>query len=197
MSQHQLNGRSTGPRTAEGKANSCLNHTKHGLTGRFRVLAAECQAAFDELRDALRAEHQPSTPTEFLLVDRMAEHVWQSQRAQRLVDSSLTNTNETWIALMLRYQTTHDRAFHKCLAELRTMRRESRNAAQSQAHATPPSQQEVPTRSAAAEHFESQNIAAPPSTPQFESQKPASPASESLFKAASWNGKTLKFVSNG
>ncbi len=99
------------------------------------------------------------------------------------IDSSLTNTNETWIALMLRYQTTHDRAFHKCLAELRTMRREGRNAAQSQAHATPPSQQEVPTRSAAAGHFESQNVATPPATPQFESQKPASPASESIFDA--------------
>lgn len=119
-------GRATGPRTPQGKAVSCLNHWKHGLTGIFRVHASESQQLFDDLRDALRAEHAPTTPTEVLLVDRMAEHAWLSQRAQRMADAAISDGSEAGLALMLRYGTTHDRAFHRCLAELRTIRRERR-----------------------------------------------------------------------
>ncbi len=118
--------RSTGPRTPEGKAVSCLNNFKHGLTGDFRVLQSESQETFFELRNALRAEHAPATATESLLVDRMVEHVWLSQRAGRFQNEAARDGNESWFALMLRYQTTHDRGFHRCLAELRTMRRERR-----------------------------------------------------------------------
>ncbi len=118
--------RCTGPTSPEGKAISSLNRLKHGLTGTFRVLEFESQALFDELRDGLRAEHAPATLTETLLVDRMAEHIWLSQRAQRLQDDELLNGNEKTFALYLRYQTTNDRAFYKCLRELATLREERR-----------------------------------------------------------------------
>lgn len=145
-------GRSTGPRTPQGKAVSCLNHWKHGLTGIFRVHASESQELFDELRDALRAEHAPTTPTEVLLVDRLAEHTWLSQRAGRMADVAINNGSEAGLALMLRYGTTHDRAFHRCLAELRAMRCERR---------------QVDGHKGESRQFESQNaasaiVAAPP-----------------------------------
>ncbi len=101
-----------------------IDTPKHGLTGQFRVLACESQQVFNELRDALRAEHAPQTATELLLVDRLAEHVWLSQRAQRSQNEAASKGQDSWFALMLRLQVANDRGFHKCLAELRTLRRE-------------------------------------------------------------------------
>ena len=106
-----------GPRTPEGKAKSALNNLRHGLTGGFRIINDESQEEFDTLVAALREEHQPGTPTEEILVQRMAEHFWLSRRARQLQDNALLAGKTSDFALMLRYQTTNDRAFHKCLSE--------------------------------------------------------------------------------
>jgi len=122
---------STGPKTIEGKAVSCLNNTKFGLTGaRFTILEWEDRAAFDQLLNGLRDEHQPSTPTEQILVDNMAEHHWLSQRAVLLQNlcfniedpACQSPAHEKQLALYIRYQTTHQRAFHKCLDQLLKLR---------------------------------------------------------------------------
>jgi hypothetical protein len=42
--------RSTGPKTAEGKATAAKNATKHGLFARYDVVISENQADFDGLR---------------------------------------------------------------------------------------------------------------------------------------------------
>jgi hypothetical protein len=129
---NQLNARrSTGPVTETGKAASSQNNFRHGLTGTFHVLPSENQAEFDELLASLRAEHQPSTITESILVDNMAQHYWLSQRAQRLQDVTMADDlpmrdQERQFALFLRYQTTNDRAFHRCLADLLKLRAERR-----------------------------------------------------------------------
>ncbi len=49
---------SSGPKTAEGKAISCLNNFRHGFTGEFNVLPSEDQEQFDTLypRPPLRAQ---------------------------------------------------------------------------------------------------------------------------------------------
>ncbi|MBV9248045.1 MAG: hypothetical protein JO227_02200, partial [Acetobacteraceae bacterium] len=78
---------STGPKAAEGKAIASRNNFQWGFCGRFSVLPCESQAEFDELKAALRNEHQPITPTETLLVDNMAEHYWLSRRALMLQDA--------------------------------------------------------------------------------------------------------------
>src|SRR4051794_37441942 len=72
---------STGPKTAEGIARSSINNFRHGLTGAFTVLAWEKQEQFDQLLESLRGEHTPSTPTETLLVERIAQHPGLSRRA--------------------------------------------------------------------------------------------------------------------
>ncbi|MBV9083405.1 MAG: hypothetical protein JOZ62_12055 [Acidobacteriaceae bacterium] len=118
---------STGPKTAEGKANSSCNHVKFGFTGKFFVAEGEDQDQFDQLVADLEQEHQPSTPTEKILVRNMAQHHWLMQRAILMQDicfSSQTGLchDEKQLALMIRYQTTHQRAFHKCLKELLTLR---------------------------------------------------------------------------
>jgi hypothetical protein len=125
---------STGPKTAEGKALASRNNFRVGLTGdSFNVLAWEKQEEFDQLLEDLRAEHKPATRTESLLVEKMAQSYWLSQRAAFLqkmcFDPELPtcrSTEEKLFALYMRYQTTHERVFHKALNELLRLRAEKR-----------------------------------------------------------------------
>ena len=48
--------KSTGPKSAEGKAIICLNAFRHGLAGAFMILADEMREDFNELHEGLRAE---------------------------------------------------------------------------------------------------------------------------------------------
>jgi hypothetical protein len=80
---------STGPTSETGRAASCMNNFRHGFTGVFTVLPSEDQEEFDALVRGLRAEHKPSTITETILVEKMAQHLWLSQRAQRLQDFTM------------------------------------------------------------------------------------------------------------
>lgn len=119
---------STGPKTAEGKARASQNAVRHGLSSdNFLILDWENLDDFAVLLVNLRAEHQPATQTEALLVERMAQHFWLSQRALRLQDMCLNRDlpvceEPKQMALYMRYGVTHDRAFHKCLAELLKLR---------------------------------------------------------------------------
>src|SRR6185437_5135585 len=76
--------------------------------------------------------HNPETPTETLLVESMVQHYWLQQRALRLQslcfdDAGVCNA-EKQLGLYLRYQTTHERAFHKSLNTLLKLRAEKRKA---------------------------------------------------------------------
>ncbi|MBV9157709.1 MAG: hypothetical protein JO097_15705 [Acidobacteriaceae bacterium] len=133
MSSHAQNAanqanaqHSTGPKTEEGKSKSCLNNFRHGFCGAFTVLPSEDQQAYDALLSGLRAEHNPQTITETLLVEKMAQHYWLGQRALRL--QAMNIDGEKQFSLFLRYQTTNDRAFHKCLSDLLKLRAEKRKA---------------------------------------------------------------------
>jgi hypothetical protein len=75
---------STGPRTADGKAASARNATRHGLSSGFRVLAHEDQHEFDELLESLRAFHRPRDIHQDFLVLQMAQSRWLLARARRL-----------------------------------------------------------------------------------------------------------------
>ena len=132
---------STGPKTEEGKAAASQNNFRHGLAGTFVIQAWEKEEEYFELLDGLRHEHQPISPTETLLVENMAKHFWLGQRALRLQEfcfhaelPTVDSNFEKQFALYLRYQTTHERAFHKCLNDLRKLRaQQSRELAESNA----------------------------------------------------------------
>ena len=124
---------STGPQSAEGKLASSQNNFRFGFTGAFHVLPTEDELEFESLRTGLLAEHQPTTQTERLLVDGLAEHYWLKQRAITLQNEILSGElsapdPEKQLALFIRYQTTNDRAFHKCLDALLKLRAEKRKA---------------------------------------------------------------------
>ncbi len=127
---------STGPRSEAGRAAVAQNRVTHGLTGSFRVLGDECQADFDKLLAALMHEHAPADVTETEFVQQMAEALWLSRRSVRLQDACIVAlqsgdqaTEESArknLALYLRYQVTHDRAFIRFSTELRKRRNERR-----------------------------------------------------------------------
>jgi hypothetical protein len=104
----------------EGKAIVAQINFRHGFTGAFRVLAWENQDDYRALHLSLEKEHQPSTATEEMLVETMAQSYWLRKRALALQNTcfsgeSLTCEDEKNLALYMRYQNTHDRAFHRSL----------------------------------------------------------------------------------
>ena len=97
------------------------------------MLPSESQTDYLKLLAQFQQEHQPETPTEEALVQALAEHHWLRHRAMRLEEACFDYTtgqiiDERKLALYLRYQTTHERAFHKALNDLLKLRAEKRKA---------------------------------------------------------------------
>jgi hypothetical protein len=76
--------RSTGPRTAEGKARSSLNNLRHGLTGQITVLPEEDREAHDAFCNRLIAGFNPETPIEEQFANSIAEDVWRLNRVSAI-----------------------------------------------------------------------------------------------------------------
>jgi hypothetical protein len=128
---------SSGPVTPAGKLASSRNSLKHGLASGTLIIPGEDQAAFEALLQNLLEDHQPASSTEEMLVHEMAQSWWLTQRALRLQNDCFTGSgiDEKRLALFLRYQTTHERAFHKALntlIRLQKDRRKTRNGFVSQ-----------------------------------------------------------------
>ncbi len=126
--------KSTGPKSEAGLAASSQNHTIHGLTRRngfFLLLAVENEEEFSTFKCDMLLEHNPTTPTEGILVQTMIESHWLAARASSLQSFCLNEqtgeiTDEKKHTLYGRYHTTHTRAFHKALNDLLKLRKEKR-----------------------------------------------------------------------
>lgn len=126
--------RSTGPKTEDGKAASCMNNFRWGLTGStFQVLDWEDQEEYDLLASGLRHDLQPRGFTEQLLIEKMAQAQWLAKRALELQALELRKEafkslehQERRLGLFIRYHATHERAFHRLLHDLLKLRAEKR-----------------------------------------------------------------------
>jgi hypothetical protein len=127
---------STGPTSDAGlDASSRINAWRHGLAvkdnERFGFLIDENSDKFDELLARLKQEHNATTETDVILVRHMAQSEWLRARALRLQTDLLRedgkNVDPAKLAIFIRYQTTHERAFHRSLKELQNLRKERRN----------------------------------------------------------------------
>ena len=127
---------STGPTSQEGlEASSWVAAWRHGLAvkdhERFSLLIDENREKFDELQQRLNDEHLPTSETEILLVRHMAQSEWLRARALRLQNDLLEdngkNVDPAKLAIFIRYQTTHERNFHRSVKELLTFRQQRRN----------------------------------------------------------------------
>jgi hypothetical protein len=134
VNANQANSRkSTGPSSA-GREASSRNRITFGLSqtgGIFFFLPGEEEHDFISLQSKLTREHQPQTITETIFVRRMVEAEWLRNRAVRLqlcCHSLETGaiTDPTKLALLLRYQSMHERAFYKAIHELQKLRNETK-----------------------------------------------------------------------
>lgn len=110
--------KSTGPKSASGKAISSRNNVKHGLYSKDAVLTSfrltENQSEYDHLFNALMEELDPQTVFQRCLVKKIADCLWRSRRAvlaetahlaRRLrdVDQRLELNNRIHAEMLARY----------------------------------------------------------------------------------------------
>jgi hypothetical protein len=81
--------KSSGPKTAEGKARVRLNAIKHGLTAATVVLPGEDPAVLEARVEAWKDDIRPAGALEDYLVERAAHASWQLDRADRTIAARL------------------------------------------------------------------------------------------------------------
>jgi len=89
--------KSTGPKTAEGKAAVSQNAVKHGLFAVQDVLSVENQAEFDLLREQLLGELAPVGVVESLFAQRPVSLAWRLKRAERMQNETIEKLIENRI----------------------------------------------------------------------------------------------------
>ena len=132
--------KSTGPRSAEGKAASRFNALKHGLDAASVVLPGEDPAAYEFMVATYDDELQPQTPTQRFHVDSMIQANWQKQRLLRaeseLYGDVMRQSGATTLAAALQADTPAakilnrvqrqlaacERDWHRASRELRRLR---------------------------------------------------------------------------
>jgi len=81
--------KSTGPRTAEGKAVVSQNAVKHGLFAAEAVVTGENPAVYELFHDKYLAELAPAGMAESVLAERVISLSWRLQRAERMQNQSI------------------------------------------------------------------------------------------------------------
>ena len=98
------------------------NALKHGLASSTILIPGENPEELHALEIALFDQYKPANPIESLLVTDMVKHHWLKDRALRLQGEALATAAPgelpATFPVLLRYQTTNDRAFYKALNTL-------------------------------------------------------------------------------
>jgi len=123
--------KSTGPRTAAGKAAVALNGIKHGLLSRECLLKGESETELVAFGRRLRAKLAPVGELELLLADRVVSTAWRLRRLiavetllfdrERSVDSAFNNYGREKMGVLSRYEVTLERSLYKALHELQRL----------------------------------------------------------------------------
>jgi hypothetical protein len=83
--------RSTGPRTADGKAKSAMNAVRHGLASRAALLDGEDPAELEQLARELDADLRPRGALQRELVGRIVGIAWRLRRLARAEERLLAD----------------------------------------------------------------------------------------------------------
>ena len=81
--------KSTGPKSAAGKATSAQNSLRHGVLSSRLILPNESREEFDELQAELQQEFVPQGLLEMSLVERIAIALWRQRRLVRAESSEI------------------------------------------------------------------------------------------------------------
>src|SRR5215472_6361518 len=146
---NRLNAKkSTGPRSAEGKAKSRFNALKSGIDAQSAVIPDEDPAKFQELADEYYTRFQPENPEERDLLDTLITAVWQLRRLRRVETMLWTKTMEEKTLFGDKYLTLNqaygsrqetfqrlqsrlnaaERTFRRCLQDLKRLEAERPSA---------------------------------------------------------------------
>ncbi len=91
---------SSGPKTALGKSQSCLNATKHGLASESAHVEAELSADFRDRRAKWAAEQQPVGEGGHWALDRVVAATFRIERCELAIDHHITSVQQrarlTW-----------------------------------------------------------------------------------------------------
>ncbi|MFN7919496.1 MAG: hypothetical protein U0Q16_05330 [Bryobacteraceae bacterium] len=116
--------KSTGPRTAEGKAASSKNAVTHGLFSATFAVAPEDRDEFDLLLELQREELLPQGINEELVFSNLVQAAWKTEKTRRLEAAALLEQNEAKLDKYTRYAAQFERAYYRALAELRKLQTE-------------------------------------------------------------------------
>jgi hypothetical protein len=84
IAANRLNAqKSTGPRTAEGKAASSTNALKSGIYAQSLIVRGEDPAELEALREDFYTAHQPESADERALVDTLVHSEWTLRRLRK------------------------------------------------------------------------------------------------------------------
>ena len=86
--------KSTGPRSARGKAKVAKNAVKHGLFAEEAVIKGEDPEEFEDFREALIKELAPAGHIECILAERAVSLSWRLQRAERIQNQAIDHAIE-------------------------------------------------------------------------------------------------------
>jgi len=103
--------KSTGPKTADGKAAVSQNAVKHGLFAAEAVISVENPADYELYRDKYLAELLPVGMVESMLAERIVSLSWRLQRAERIQNEVFDNMIESEVTnpSAIRYREDHCR----------------------------------------------------------------------------------------
>jgi hypothetical protein len=139
---NRLNAKkSTGPRSAEGKAASSMNALKSGIDAQSQIIRGEDPTSLEALAAEYTGRFQPATPEERFYVDTLIRDDWQLRRlahadAQiwesgfsstfRLEEDTalgqvFNNRSQTFMRLQRRIDAT-ERSYQRALRELERLR---------------------------------------------------------------------------
>ena len=133
--------KSTGPKSATGKAVVALNALQHGVLSQHVCLPEEDESALIALGKKLRHHLQPVGELEVVLVDRIMVSLWRLRRVLAMETSLIQYYRDpdrtSWRAKtlgelplqdqgdrfgrLLRYETTFERSLYKALHELQRL----------------------------------------------------------------------------
>ena len=124
---------STGPRTPAGKADSCVNTTRHSLLARELLVRGESKGDFTAFADGVRARLAPDGELEIFVVNRVISAAWRLRRALTAESAlfksgpgparaDLSGTALAKIGLLSRYEVTLERSLYKALERLDHLR---------------------------------------------------------------------------
>jgi hypothetical protein len=139
---NRLNAKkSTGPRSAEGKAASSMNALKSGIDAQSQIIRGEDPASLEALAAEYTCRFQPATPEERFYVDTLVRDDWQLRRLARAdaqiwesgfsstfrleedtpLGQVFNNRSQTFMRLQRRIDAT-ERSYQRALRELERLR---------------------------------------------------------------------------